>query len=110
MRADGCPIHIYVPSPTLYSFRNIEVATMIRTIVFAFALCTMAGAQIAHANATCQSTVTDKKLYGAARASFLKKCQADAQAKCDAAAGDRKLAGAPKTSFTKKCVNDATGA
>ena len=29
---------------------------------------------------------------------------------CDTAAQDKKLNGAAKTSFTKKCVKDATGA
>ncbi len=37
------------------------------------------------------------------------KCQKDAQTSCDTAAADKKLAGAAKTSFTKKCVNDAVG-
>jgi hypothetical protein len=38
------------------------------------------------------------------------KCQKDAQASCDTAAQEKKLNGAAKTSFTKKCVKDATGA
>jgi hypothetical protein len=37
------------------------------------------------------------------------KCTKDAQASCDSQAADKKLAGAAKTSFTKKCVTDATG-
>jgi hypothetical protein len=53
---------------------------------------------------------TEKKLAGAAKTSFLKKCDADATAACDTQAADKKLAGAAKTSFTKKCVKDATGA
>ncbi len=57
--------------------------------------------------ASCAATVGDKKLAGAAKASFLKKCEADAKASCDAVASDKKLAGAAKTSFTKKCVSDA---
>ena len=36
-------------------------------------------------------------------------CQKDAAASCDAGAKDKKLAGAAKTSFTKKCVSDAVG-
>ena len=38
------------------------------------------------------------------------KSQADAQATCDTSAKEKKLAGAAKTSFTKKCVTDAKGA
>ena len=36
--------------------------------------------------------------------------ESDAAAVCDAQATDKKLSGAAKTSFTKKCVKDATGA
>ena len=57
--------------------------------------------------ATCTATATDKKLAGAAKTSFMKKCQTDAQSTCDSAAADKKLSGAAKTSFTKKCVADA---
>lgn len=59
---------------------------------------------------TCTSQVAEKKLAGAAKTSFMKKCETDAVAKCDAAAAEKKLAGAAKTSFTKKCVSDAVGA
>lgn len=59
--------------------------------------------------ATCKSQAADKKLAGAALASFMKKCETDAQSTCDASAADKKLSGAAKTSFTKKCVSDAVG-
>jgi len=58
---------------------------------------------------SCMATVSDKKLSGAAKTSFMKKCEADAKDRCDAAAVDKKLAGAAKTSFTKKCISDAIG-
>ena len=61
------------------------------------------------ADATCTSTAGEKKLAGAAKTSFMKKCESDAAARCDAAAAEKKLAGAAKTSFTKKCVKDAVG-
>jgi len=68
----------------------------------------------AFANAACDAQATEKKLAGAAKTSFLKKCEKDAMAEakksCDAQAADKKLAGAAKNSFTKKCVNDATSA
>jgi hypothetical protein len=66
---------------------------------------------VAHAS-TCDTQAADKKLSGAAKTSFVKKCEADAgagaAAACDAQAAEKKLAGAAKTSFTKKCVADAT--
>jgi hypothetical protein len=47
-----------------------------------------------------------KKLAGAAKTSFMKKCAADAKPACEDKAVDKngkKLAGAAKTSFMKKC-------
>ncbi len=75
------------------------------------------------ANTQCDSMAAEKKLAGAAKTSFLKKCAADAggapaaaasaaapsaAALCDQQAADKKLAGAAKTSFVKKCATDAT--
>lgn len=77
-----------------------------KRIMFALLLSTVA---VSAASASCTSDAADKKLAGAAKTSFLKKCQTDSQTTCDAAAADKKLAGAAKTSFTKKCVSDAVG-
>ncbi len=68
-----------------------------------------ASATSAYADATCTSQAGDKKLAGAAKTSFMTRCQKDAASSCDAAAAAKKLAGAAKTSFTKKCVSDAVG-
>jgi len=59
---------------------------------------------------SCAAMAAEKKLAGAAKNSFVKKCESDATAACDAKAAEKKLAGAAKTSFTKKCVEDAQGA
>lgn len=61
-------------------------------------------------DATCAASATEKKLAGAAKNSFLKKCEKDAAAKCEIASKEKKLAGAAKSSFSKKCVKDAVGA
>ena len=58
---------------------------------------------------SCATAAAEKKLSGAARTSFVKKCEADASSTCEAQATEKKLAGAAKTSFTKKCVADAKG-
>lgn len=60
--------------------------------------------------ATCTANAAEKKLAGAAKSSFLKKCETDALAKCEIASKEKKLAGAAKSSFSKKCVKDAVGA
>jgi hypothetical protein len=65
------------------------------------------------ADATCDAKAAEKKLAGAAKTSFVKKCEKDAKAtdaqkSCDAKAADKKLAGAAKNSFVKKCVADAS--
>jgi hypothetical protein len=66
------------------------------------------------ANPACEAQATEKKLSGAAKNSFVTKCEKDMNAAasktCDAQAAEKKLAGAAKTSFTKKCVADAAAA
>ena len=64
------------------------------------------------AEPACDAQATEKKLAGAAKTSFMKKCAADANAMtasgaCETQAIDKKLAGAAKTSFMKKCAADA---
>ena len=51
-----------------------------------------------------------KPLAGAAKTSFVKKCQADIKVACEAKAvseSGKKLAGAAKNSFMKKCEAEA---
>ena len=60
--------------------------------------------------ASCHAAAAEKKLAGAAKTSFLKKCEKDATATCQAASKEKNLHGAAKNSFEKKCVKDAVGA
>lgn len=78
-----------------------------RLLIASLTLALTAG--LAHAaDATCDAKAADKKLAGAAKTSFLKKCNKDAaKATCTLAAKDKKLAGAAKNSFMKKCEKDA---
>ena len=81
----------------------------------ALALCASAASLSVHAaDAGCDAKAVEKKLAGAAKTSFLKKCNADAasaapdgNAACDAKAAEKKLHGAAKNSFVKKCTADA---
>jgi hypothetical protein len=69
------------------------------------------------ANAACETKAVDKNgkpLAGAAKSSFMKKCEADtmkeAAAACQTKAVDKNgkpLAGAAKNSFMKKCESDS---
>ena len=64
------------------------------------------------ADVSCESRAADKHLAGAAKNSFMTKCEKDAKAsaakaQCESQAAEKKLHGAAKTSFTKKCVADA---
>ena len=60
------------------------------------------------ADASCDARAAEKKLNGAAKNSFLKKCNKDAAiAACGVTAADKKLKGAAKNSFLKKCEKDA---
>ncbi len=62
----------------------------------------------AHA-ASCSVEVANKKLAGAAKNSFMGKCEKDAEAACAKDSDTKKLAGAARTSHMKKCVADAVG-
>ncbi len=78
---------------------------MIKTIALAtLALCLAGAPTLAFAADACMTQSTDKKLAGAAKTSFLTKCERTA---CESQAADKKLNGAAKTSFVKKCTNDA---
>ncbi len=59
------------------------------------------------ADLSCTAQATEKNLAGAAKTSFMNKCERDARSSCEAAAGEKKLTGAAKTSFSNKCVKDA---
>ncbi len=80
----------------------------IKRIYLAAAL-SVCAVQAAVAGPSCVGQAEEKKLAGAAKNSFMKKCEADANAACETAAQDKKLAGAAKASFLKKCVADAIG-
>ena len=64
--------------------------------------------------ADCTKMAEEKKLAGAAKNSFVKKCEKDAAGgavgaaspACEKSAADKKLAGAAKTSHIKKCMAD----
>lgn len=58
----------------------------------------------------CAAKAAEKKLAGAAKNSFMKKCEKDAAAaapSCEARAAEKKLAGAAKNSFITKCEKEA---
>jgi hypothetical protein len=71
---------------------------------FALIACTWSFAHAA--DSACMSAAKEKKLAGAARNSFVKKCEADAMTKCEVAAKEKKLSGAAKNSNVKKCVQE----
>jgi len=70
----------------------------------ALALCLAGAPALAFAADACATQAADKKLAGAAKTSFMKKCETTA---CESQAADKKLNGAAKTSFVGKCVKDA---
>jgi len=66
----------------------------------------------------CEAQAAEKKLAGAAKTSFLKKCEREAAAAqpdaakeaCEKTATEKKLAGAARNSFVNKCARDAAAA
>jgi hypothetical protein len=89
--------------------------TLLTALVTACAL--FAGSAFA-ADSACETKAAEKKLAGAAKNSFVKKCEKDAKAPvaaaaaspaCEKSAADKKLAGAAKKSHIKKCMADEKG-
>jgi hypothetical protein len=85
-----------------------------KTIITAAFLALGLVASQAYAAGDCAKQADEKKLAGAARNSFVKKCEKDsgggASAACEKSAADKKLAGAAKSSHIKKCMADSAGA
>ena len=76
-------------------------------LLLAFAFCLVTTGAYA---GTCTEDATAKKLAGAAKTSFMTKCETDAKASCEKQAAEKKVYGAAKASFEKKCITDAVGA
>jgi hypothetical protein len=107
IRVGITPIH---PHPEELPMKK----TLLTALITACSL--FAGTAFA-ADAACEAKALDKNgkpLAGAAKTSFMKKCEGDAGgAACEAKAVDKNgkaLAGAAKTSFMKKCSADAAPA
>lgn len=79
-----------------------------RGLATALVLAFVSGAAMA-AETSCAAQATEKKIYGAAKTSFMTKCERDMKAACDTQATEKHLHGAAKTSFTNKCVKDSVG-
>jgi hypothetical protein len=79
-----------------------------------FTACALLAGQTFAATAECEAKATEKKLAGAAKTSFVKKCEKDMtpapSAACEKAAADKKLAGAAKKSNITKCMADEKAA
>ena len=78
---------------------------MIKTLAFAaLAFAIVGGPTLAFADDACMTQAMDKKLAGAAKTSFMTKCE---RTSCEGQAKDKSLHGAAMTSFVKKCTKDA---
>jgi hypothetical protein len=100
-------------APLRCTHQATKESTMKKLItVMALALAGLSSTAYA-ADSGCAAKAGEKKLAGAAKNSFMKKCEREAggagaaQNACDAKAAEKKLAGAAKNSFVKKCVKDA---
>jgi hypothetical protein len=78
---------------------------MIKTFALAaLALAVVGAPTLAFADDACMTQAMDKKLAGAAKTSFMTKCE---RTSCEGQAKDKNLHGAAMTSFVKKCTKDA---
>jgi hypothetical protein len=93
---------------------NMKQQLSLASVILALSMGLPGAAHAAGAEAACAAKSAEKKLAGAAKASFEKKCIADAgaapSAACAKSAADKKLAGAAKTSHIKKCTADEKAA
>jgi hypothetical protein len=68
-------------------------------------------AQSTFAQTACETKATEKKIYGAAKDSFIKKCEKDSSADirkvCENDDISKKTSGAAKEAHIKKCMKDA---
>ncbi|MCX7204322.1 MAG: hypothetical protein NTV17_19230 [Burkholderiales bacterium] len=77
-----------------------------KNVLIAAALALFAAS--AHADhGSCAEHAKDKKLSGAAKNSFMKKCERDASSACKLSADEKKLNGAARNSHVKKCTREA---
>ena len=60
-------------------------------------------------NPTCTVNATEKKLAGAAKNSFMQKCERDARTACENDEISQRTSGAAKEAHIKKCVREAVG-
>jgi opacity protein-like surface antigen len=85
-----------------------------KKLMIAAAIAVFASSAAFAANPACEAQANEKKLSGAARTSFIKKCEKDAsdaaKKTCEVQAAEQKLSGAAKNSFVTKCVKDAAAA
>jgi hypothetical protein len=78
---------------------------MTKTLALVALVFGIAGAPaLAYADDACVTQATDKKLAGAAKTSFMTKCE---RTGCESQAKDKNLHGAAMTSFVKKCTKDS---
>jgi hypothetical protein len=90
---------------------------MHKSLIGIAAACLALLATPAFAAGECEAKAVSKDgkpLAGAAKTSFMKKCEKEmggmASAACEKSAADKKLAGAAKTSHMKKCMADEAAA
>jgi hypothetical protein len=78
-----------------------------KTILFAIAAIFVVN--VSYAENACEMKAAEKKLNGAAKNSFIKKCEKDARAVCENDEISKRTNGAAKEAHIKKCVKDSLG-
>jgi len=73
------------------------------------AIAALFAVNVAFAQNACEMKAADKKLNGAAKNSFVKKCEKDARAVCENDDISKKTNGAAKEAHIKKCIKDSVG-
>jgi hypothetical protein len=75
----------------------------------AIALFSLLAFNVSFAQNACETKAAEKKLNGAAKNSFVKKCEKDVRAVCENDDISKKTSGAAKEAHIKKCLKDNLG-
>src|ERR1044071_2600193 len=79
-----CPCNLHWPLQS-------SIKEMIMGRILVACLLSLYAINTSAADSSCSAQAAEKKLAGAAKTSFMSKCERDAKASCDATSGEKKL-------------------
>lgn len=109
MKLDPTPARCAVRALLLPGLMTLLIGHTATVMAASHAAAPAAAASAPAATGTCTQQATDRKLAGAAKSSFMTRCEREATERCEAAATEKKLAGAARTANLNKCLRESVG-